>query len=132
MTINKTYKITFPNDKSCVAKYVEEMTYPSSGMPPDYIFEGISGTYPTHETMHPRFPLPAFLISQTKFEEIDAVETETVEETLESLVDKYNSLGSNDSAEADRLSIKMGDLVDKNNKHLVIKAYENRLTMLNC
>lgn len=69
----KTYRLSFPTDNVIVAKLVDIWDYPSAGLPPDYFFKWISGDLEDmcKEATIPEkggFPLPEFLIQQTKIE----------------------------------------------------------------
>ena len=43
MEIGKVYKFVYPSNDEYIAKFLRIDTYSATGMPPDYIFEWISG-----------------------------------------------------------------------------------------
>ena len=57
----------------CKCKLTNIQTYPSVGMPPDYMFTPLEGEKPLmeHEHFYPSFPIPDFLISRAVIAMLD-------------------------------------------------------------
>lgn len=73
LEIGEMYKLTFPDESIIVAEYVEELRYPATGMPPDYLFKYHSGDdrLPNASGFdEKRFPIPAMLMPQLKIEKM--------------------------------------------------------------
>ena len=68
----KEYELTFPKGSKQNVKLVSIDTYPSTGMPTDYIFEPIDDEEPkfNHPVMYPRYPIPQYLIPKTEIKEL--------------------------------------------------------------
>ena len=43
LKIGNSYKFVFPNGVETTIRFMQIATYPATGMPPDYIFEYLSG-----------------------------------------------------------------------------------------
>ena len=80
LTVDKTYKMTFPTSVTMVAKLHQHVQYPATGMPSDYIWEYVDGDRSLVDSAKASpvipdnmFPLPQSLFDRglIKVEEMD-------------------------------------------------------------
>ena len=105
LVLDEQYNIEFPSGTSVKAELYHIQKYPATGMPPDYHFRTLKGevnpfSSSTADMFKPdEFPLPEFLIGNTKFTPIkDFIapsDNEVFEEFVQQLRDGDPSTESN-------------------------------------
>jgi len=72
LKVKENYELIFPNGDHTITELIKIQTYPATGLPPDYIFEYISGasTITLHSPLGKAFPLPMGLLKYVDIKEI--------------------------------------------------------------
>ena len=122
---NEIYQMEI-GDSKAVVKFKRTMGYPATGMPADYIFEGIAGKFPRHEMMFPEFPMPEFIISQAVFTPYSESNVQSQDDKCKALLKEYRNTPLFDPR-ATELEQEFWALKSENTKELIREVLTDRL-----